>query len=324
MLGKAKEVGTEFLWLFKQLFSAAPDPSVRSGIKMIQWMSKGLLIVGALSSISYTAPTFYNIWSGIFLLWVAQSLTIMCVLLVLFLIELSFGSLTPFTLDYTFSGKAQESQVTMWASLALWLMLIFLGGTSVYFTYNGAHTPVNAAIVAPQYIDITEIEAQKQAAISAEELRYDAIVAKYHKEDSLAIIALKTSHHNKILGIEAYAKNKYGQFSHLVHESMQKARKDSTIKVDDFMAEKQKAPYYVRERNAAINDARTTWNKLIEGKKKSNAETEKQHNYKVSAATMLIQNFGAGATIMFFILQIVAALLKLGEGGSFQKKKFHR
>lgn len=321
-LQKARSTGNNLAWLFTQLFSASPDPSITSGIKMIQWMSKGLLIVGALSSISYTAPTFYNIWSGIFPYWIAQTLTIVCVLLILFLIELSFGALTPFTFEYTFSGQAMKNGNTQAGSVALWVMILFLGGTSMYFTYNGAHTPVHAAIVAPATLDITAFEKQKQKALSKEEARYDAIVDKYHKEDSINLAALKASHHRTIIGIEAYAVNKYGKHSHLVHESLVKARKDSTIKVDDFMSVGQKAPYYVRERNAAINDARVTWNKLIEEKKKQNAETEKQHGYKISAATMLIQNFGAGSTLMFFILQIVVSLLKLGEGGS-QKKKFH-
>jgi len=312
-VGSIKNAWETTKWLFTQLFSSTPDPSVSSGVKMLQWVSKGLLIVGALSSVSYTAPTFYNIWSGIMALFVAQIATIICVVLILFLIELSFGALTPFALDFTFSGQASQNDMSKIGATLLWIFVIFLGGASVVFTYNGASTPVHASIVAPEMIDISSVEAQKQFALSKEEHRYDALVDKYHKEDSAGIASLSLYHHNNIKNIEAYAIKKYGEYSHLVDESVSKARKDSTIKVQDYESTKLKAPYYVRERNQAINDARKTWNGLIEEKKAANEKLEKLHNFKVSAAIMLIQNFGAGSTILFFILQVIISTLRVGE-----------
>lgn len=311
-------------WLFTQLFSSAPDPSVTSGVRMLNWMSKGFLIIGAISSISYTAPTSFNVWSGILPYTLSVALTIICVVLILFLIELSFGALTPFALSQTLSGDLFKSTNSSIGGVALWVLLIFMGFLSMYFTYNGADVPVHAAIVAPVTFDISTLETQKQDAIKKEEDRYDAIIAKYHKEDSLNFEALKKYHHEHILSVERYAIKVYGQHSHHVHEAVSKAQKDSTIKTEDFHINKAKAPWYVRERTEAINDTRDTWNKIIEEKKKDNGKLEKTHNSKVSAATMLIQNFGAGSTLLFFIIQIITTMLKLGDAETVtQKKKFH-
>jgi hypothetical protein len=324
-LTAASKTASTLAWLYKQLFSSSPDPSVASGVKMLNFMSKGFLIVGALSSMSYTIPTFYELWAGVFPIVVAQALTVFCVLLVLFLIELAYGALAPFALDFSISGKIQQNTLSAIAGIGLWAMVLFMGFLSMYFTYNGASTPVMAAIKPPEIKSTKSLEKEKQAAITAEENRYRNMVASAESKDKEGLNSLKASLHSTILNVEAYATKKYGKESYAVTEALMKARKDSAQRVEDFSTQSAGAAKMIRERDLAINDARAAYNQLIAETKTENENLQKAHAAKVGAAMMVMQMFGSGATALFLLLQIVVSMLTHGavSGGSAKKFQGH-
>lgn len=312
-------------WLWKQLFSSAPDPSVSSGIRMLLFMSKGFLIVGALSSLSYTIPTFYELWSGVFPEAVAQGITVFCVLLVLFLIELGYGALAPFALDFSISGKIAQNTLSVIAGTGLWIMVLFMGFLSMYFTYNGASTPVMAAIKQPEVKSTKSLEKEKQQAIALEEARYKPMVSAAESKDKEGLNALKSSLHGSILNVEAYAAKRYGKESYAVAEALLKARKDSAQRVEDFSTQKAESAKITRERDFAINDARNAYNQLIAEAKKANEDAQKKHESKVASAMMIMQMFGAGSTFLFLLLQVIVTMLNHGavSGGSGKKFQGH-
>lgn len=309
---RLKDTASEIGWYFKQLFSTSPDSDVQSGVKMLQFMAKGLLIVGALSSMSYTTPTFYNIWNGLLPTVLAQAITIICVVLMLFLIELSFGALTPFALKYSIDTKHPNYV----ALVAIWLFVAFLGLASMYFTWNGAAVPVHAAITPPSLQNIGVLAEKKDSALMEKQKIYLPQVQAAAKADSTHLAELKASHKTMIKDARVHAAQKAkSYYSPKVKEAVKKARLDSSRAVAAF---EPTLPQQQRIMESALYNVRHHWDGQIEEAKKSNSETKQVHSAKVEGAMMLIQGFGAGSTLLFFILSIIVTLLN--KGG---KKKLH-
>jgi hypothetical protein len=299
-------------WLYNQIFSSTPDTSVESGLKFLKMISKGLLMIGAITSVSFTAPTFFMIWSNLFPYYSAVFATVFCVLLIFFLTDLAFGSLLPFIIEYTVSNRLSRNFYSLLGGSLLWLVVSFLGFVSMYFTWNGAPNPVQMALPPPQKNDIAEFEEKKQEIISIEEKRYK------HADEALArekseLSSLKRSEHIKILEVEKRAIKKYGKGTNSALSKIEKARQDSSIRVDKFNSTNSKSLTYLKERELALTDARASWNRVVEEKNKENDQLDKMHQIKVSSALMIIQCLGSGSTLIFFILQIIIALIKLGD-----------
>ena len=305
----------EAKWFFNQLFSASPQTDVPSGTKFLSWMSKGLLMVGAITSISSTAPNMYNIWQGVFPVYLAQIATIICVILLLFLVELSFGVLAPFCLSFTVSNKILHSRSYTLAGILIWLIVIFLGTMSIRFTWQGGAILIQRSIKNVEMLNIAELEGKKQNALRIEASRFDSLYTIQSRKDSATLAQIKNQQHKNIVAVHRYADKRYGSHSGYYEQAMKRVRKDSINRVDEF---EPKAPFILRDRQLAIDDSRNTHNSIIKDAKKENNRREKDHKKKVSAALLIIQGFGSGATVISFILIFIVTLLK--KKGSSMKK----
>jgi len=216
-----------------------------------------------------------------------------------FLIDLSIGSITPFTLDYTLSNKISNNTYSMGGGVLLWCIILFLGFSSMYLTWNGASIPVISSLTQPVNTDLIELEREKQSSIELEEKRYKGLVTKSIKDDQQQLKKLKDHHHNIII--------KQTKFSR-----KEKSIQDSITKVNDFLST-QKSAYYEREMSLAIDNTRNSWNSIITEKKEQFNRDLNKYETRVSVTMLIVQILGSGSTIIFFLIQFVVTLLKYGE-----------
>jgi hypothetical protein len=284
---------------YKQYLSNNPDISINENIKVLLRMSKGFLVIGALTSMSFTIPTIYSLLIPLFDSTTSVVLTIISAFLIFFIIDLSIGSLTPFTLDFTFSKKIKNNSYSLFGGLLLWTIILFLAFTSMYLTFNGAKIPVINSIEIPESHEIVEMEQSKSEAIQDEEQRYKSLYLKTHKQDSLNLLSLKKKFNTQI--------NKEKKESR-----KNKLIQDSIIKVSDMM-NNQKSEYYLKEMTSAINDTRNSWNQLIIQKKEEHDRNLNIYETRINATLLIVQILGVISTLLFFLIQIVVILLKYSD-----------
>jgi hypothetical protein len=290
---------------YKRYFTTSNNTSIDYHAKTLKTMSKGFLIVGALTSMAFTIPTIFALASSIFPSTIAIGLTIFCALILFLIIDLSIGTLTPFALEFSLGGQINKNKYSFAGGMLLWSIIGFLGITSMYLTYNGSIIPVLSAIEEPLKDDIISLEAQKQKTISSEEARYKGLVATQTKADKLQLESLKKKLHNKILSQKGYSKK-------------QAAVQDSINKVDEFSAN-MKSLFISRDMSLALDDARNSWNTIIREKKEDSFRKRSEYETKIAATLLIFQILGTISTALFFLIETSLALLKYSEK-SFESK----
>jgi hypothetical protein len=282
---------------YKQYLSNNPDISVDENTKTLLRMSKGFLIVGALTSMSFTIPTIYTLLMPIFIQEISIGLTILFSFLLFFIIDLSIGSLTPFTLDYTFSKKYNQNYNSISACILLWIIIIFLGFTSMYLTFNGAKIPVISSIELPMNEEIISLEERKSQAIKEDEKRYKEIISKLDNENSTKIKNIQKEYHNKIK-----KETKQSRKDRLIQDSLTKVSKITP-----------NTEVYVKQMTESINKTTISWDEIINQKKQEYDKNIEYYNDRISATLLIFQILGVVSTVLFFIIQLVVVLLKYGE-----------
>lgn len=274
---------------YKQYISSNPDNSLNTNIRTLQKMSKGFLLIGAITSMGFTIPTIYSLLNPIFSYEISILLTILSVLTIFFIVDLSLGSLTPFVMKYTFSESNHKSNV---GGLLLWLMIIFLSLTTMYMTYNGSIIPVLNSIQQPLEDDVVELEKQKQSAILAEEKRFKTLLNQVMIDDSINLSKLKNKHHKKIIK----------------SSNSEKSIIDSTNKVSEFI-NNSKTTLLTNQMILSIDDARNSWNRIIREKKEDYNRNYLIYEKRIKSTMLIFQVLGTISTGLFFIIQLICSLI---------------
>jgi hypothetical protein len=259
-------------------------------------MSKGFLVIGAITSMSFTIPAIYSLLISLFDNTTSIILTVLSAFLIFFIIDLSIGSLTPFTLDFTFSKKIKNNYYSLFGGLLLWIIILFLAFTSMYLTFNGAKIPVLNSIEIPNSEEIVEMEESKSTAIKEEEQRYKNLYFKTREQDSLSLTTLKQKFHIQIM-----KEKKESRKNRLIQDSINKVSE---------MINTQKSDFYLKEMTTAIDDTRNSWNQLIIQKKEEHDRNLNIYETRINATLLIVQILGVISTVLFFLIQIVVTLLK--------------
>jgi hypothetical protein len=281
---------------YKQYLSNNPDTSIDENIKVLLRMSKGFLVIGAITSMSFTIPVIYSLLISLFDNTTSIILTVLSAFLIFFIIDLSIGSLTPFTLDFTFSKKIKNNYYSLFGGLLLWIIILFLAFTSMYLTFNGAKIPVLNSIEIPNSEEIVEMEESKSTAIKEEEQRYKNLYFKTREQDSLSLTTLKQKFHIQIM-----KEKKESRKNRLIQDSINKVSE---------MINVQKSDFYLKEMTTAIDDTRNSWNQLIIQKKEEHDRNLNIYETRINATLLIVQILGVISTVLFFLIQIVVTLLK--------------
>jgi hypothetical protein len=259
-------------------------------------MSKGFLVIGAITSMSFTIPAIYSLLISLFDNTTSIILTVLSAFLIFFIIDLSIGSLTPFTLDFTFSKKIKNNYYSLFGGLLLWIIILFLAFTSMYLTFNGAKIPVLNSIEIPNSEEIVEMEESKSTAIKEEEQRYKNLYFKTREQDSLSLTTLKQKFHIQIM-----KEKKESRKNRLIQDSINKVSE---------MINVQKSDFYLKEMTTAIDDTRNSWNQLIIQKKEEHDRNLNIYETRINATLLIVQILGVISTVLFFLIQIVVTFLK--------------
>jgi len=281
---------------YKQYLSNNPDTSIDENVKVLLRMSKGFLVIGAITSMSFTIPAIYSLLISLFDNTTSIILTVLSAFLIFFIIDLSIGSLTPFTLDFTFSKKIKNNYYSLFGGLLLWIIILFLAFTSMYLTFNGAKIPVLNSIEIPNSEEIVEMEESKSTAIKEEEQRYKNLYFKTREQDSLSLTTLKQKFHIQIM-----KEKKESRKNRLIQDSINKVSE---------MINTQKSDFYLKEMTTAIDDTRNSWNQLIIQKKEEHDRNLNIYETRINATLLIVQILGVISTVLFFLIQIVVTLLK--------------
>jgi hypothetical protein len=281
---------------YKQYLSNNPDTSIDENVKVLLRMSKGFLVIGAITSMSFTIPAIYSLLISLFDNTTSIILTVLSAFLIFFIIDLSIGSLTPFTLDFTFSKKIKNNYYSLFGGLLLWIIILFLAFTSMYLTFNGAKIPVLNSIEIPNSEEIVEMEESKSTTIKEEEQRYKNLYFKTREQDSLSLTTLKQKFHIQIM-----KEKKESRKNRLIQDSINKVSE---------MINTQKSDFYLKEMTTAIDDTRNSWNQLIIQKKEEHDRNLNIYETRINATLLIVQILGVISTVLFFLIQIVVTLLK--------------
>jgi hypothetical protein len=281
---------------YKQYLSNNPDTSIDENVKVLLRMSKGFLVIGAITSMSFTIPAIYSLLISLFDNTTSIILTVLSAFLIFFIIDLSIGSLTPFTLDFTFSKKIKNNYYSLFGGLLLWIIILFLAFTSMYLTFNGAKIPVLNSIEIPNSEEIVEMEESKYTTIKEEEQRYKNLYFKTREQDSLSLTTLKQKFHIQIM-----KEKKESRKNRLIQDSINKVSE---------MINVQKSDFYLKEMTTAIDDTRNSWNQLIIQKKEEHDRNLNIYETRINATLLIVQILGVISTVLFFLIQIVVTLLK--------------
>lgn len=284
---------------YKQYLSNNPDISIDENVKVLLRMSKGFLVIGAITSMSFTIPAIYSLLISLFDNLTSIIITAISAFLIFFIIDLSIGSLTPFTLDFTFSKKIRNNYYSIFGGILLWIMILFLAFTSMYLTFNGAKIPIINSIQMPSSEEIVRMEESKSAAIKEEEERYQKLYSETREQDLLNLEALKEKFHIQIM-----KQQKESRKNRLIQDSINQVSE---------MINTQKSDFYLKEMTTAIDDVRNSWNILINEKKDELNRNLGLYETRINATLLIIQILGTISTILFFLIQIVVTLLKYSD-----------